>query len=147
VHTFFHELSHLIFAIPLLSLPTKIVIADKTTGSGYVEYKTLFFMRKIHNHLVALAPYFFVPLSFLFAFLYHISLPDNWVESLYYHNNLSGYLLFFTGFTYSYHLYTILKQARPYQSDFMAVGYAYGIIFSLMIHLLLLIMLMSLIEF
>ncbi len=147
INTFFHEMSHLIFAILTFAKPKKIVITSATRGRvGCLTYTSFKFLNGLHNHLVALAPYFFIPITLLFSFTIYLNQPTNWLESLIISHSSINALLFLVGFSYAYHLWMIITQAKPSQSDFDNVGYVYGIIFSIFMHLLFVILVIVLIS-
>jgi hypothetical protein len=146
LNTFFHEMSHLIFAIITFGKPRKLVITNATSGTGgYVSYASSPFLKSIHNHIVALAPYFFIPLTLIFSLLIYYNQPHVWYSWIYPSGNLNIYL-FLVGFSYTYHLTMIITQARPNQTDFNAVGYKYGLLFSFVMHLFLLILVLAFIT-
>ena len=139
VNTFFHEISHLIFAILIFAKPKKFIVTSKNKGAaGYITYTTFKFLDPLHNHLVALAPYFFMPTTFFFAFTLYLYQPIDWLESLSASTENIKILLYLVGFSYAYHSTISIVQARPAQSDFDKVGFLYGIIFSFFMHLVLL---------
>lgn len=147
INTFFHEMSHLIFAILTFAKPKKIVITSATRGRvGCLTYTSFKFLSGLHDHLIALAPYFFIPITLALSFIVYLNQPANWIESLIVSHGNIKILLFFIGFSYAYHLWMIITQATPIQSDFDNVGYIYGLIFSLFMHLLFMILTMMLIA-
>lgn len=141
--TFFHELSHIIFALLTFSRPTKLMVSpdQPETGlfgrtNGYVVLHRwgigpLHFLR---GHLVLLAPYFFAPMTFGIVLVYWF-IDVQFLRYLPHDGTGTRLLLFLIGFTYFYHVRTSFKQAGAYQSDFNYVGYRYGMLFVLMMQL------------
>ena len=147
INTFFHETSHLIFAILTFAKPKKIVITSAKQGRvGYLTYTSFKFLDGLHDHLVALAPYFFIPTTLIFSFMIFLKQPANWLESLIVSSNSIDILLFLVGFSYAYHLWMIITQATPTQSDFNNVGYIYGLLFSCFMHLLFVMLVIALVS-
>ena len=136
-NTFWHEISHIIFAVFTFSKVHKLMIAPdmpENGAAGYVQYsfKKGKILDLIRAHFVSLAPYFFSPITIILVIIYWIILPSesgnfftNWFNK---EPTLNG-ILFFIGITYIYHIYTSFSQARPSQSDFNSVGYIYGMFF------------------
>lgn len=127
--TFFHELSHTIFAFLTGAKVNKFVVSIDSLSSqnGYVEYqfKSSKVMDIVRSHLVSLAPYYFSPITAFLLVVYYISLPSN--DDLFTNIPMLNGLLFLIGFFYMYHLRASISQAKPYQTDFNGVGYLYGI--------------------
>ncbi|WP_455756448.1 M50 family metallopeptidase [Sulfurimonas sp.] len=129
--TFFHELSHTLFAFLTGAKVNKFVVSIDSLSSqnGFVEYqfKTSKIMGFIRSHLVSLAPYYFSPLTVMMMIIYYTTLPSN--NDFYSDLPILNGLLFMIGFFYVYHLRASISQAKPYQTDFNSVGYFYGLSF------------------
>jgi len=151
--TFFHEVSHIIFAVLTFAKPNTLVIggdaADKG-AAGYAGYsfKKSTIMSFIRNHLVSLAPYFFSPITVFLILIFLMVLPEkqSFIAEMFSTSPSLNGLMFLIGFTYSYHLRTSFKQARPYQSDFDSVGFIYGMSFVLCMQLLFLTLFISILS-
>jgi len=145
-NTFFHELTHSIWAVLLFSKPQKLVVSTKAMEDrlGYMEYQGRLSLLK--SHLIALSPYFFSTLTFLFVLIYIIVMPhqpEGFFASLFTQAPKLNGLLFAIGFSYSYHLVIAFRDAKPYQSDFHEVGFVYGMTFVCFMQLLFLLFFMT----
>jgi hypothetical protein len=135
-NTFWHEFSHIVFAVLTFSKVHKLMVGPdmpENGAAGYIQYsyppnKILGFIRA---HLVSLAPYFFSPMTMMLCGVYWLILPsdEGVIASLFQKDPTLNGLLFMIGVTYAYHLFTSFVQAKPYQSDFDSVGYIYGMFF------------------
>jgi hypothetical protein len=139
--TFFHEISHIIFALLTFAKPHKLVVTPdnpENGNNGYVGYsfKSSRFMDFVRSHLVSLAPYFFSPLAFAVIMIYWVVVPDDYLIGISVGVVTVNSLLFIFGFFYAYNIRTSFIQAKPYQSDFDDVGFKYGIIFVIFMQLL-----------
>ena len=142
--TFFHEISHMLFAILTFAKPLKLVVSpdEPENGvNGYARYQLSnesFLSRYFRGHIVGLAPYFFSPITLLLVLIYWMVIPDkqSFLSAMFAPTPTLHGLLFLIGLTYMYHLRTALKQARPHQTDFHVVGYLYGMVFVCFVQLL-----------
>jgi hypothetical protein len=139
---FWHEFSHLIFAILTFSKIQQFTILSNKLNdgtAGYVKYsfKKGKFSSIIRNHFVSLAPYFFSPITMILLCIYLFDFNQI---------NIVNILLFFIGLSYSYHLVIVFIQARPYQKDFKDVGYIYGMSFILFMQLVFLIIILFILN-
>ena len=146
-NTFWHELSHIVFAILTFSKVNKLMVSPdipEDGANGYVQYsfKKGKILDLLRGHFVSLAPYFFSPMTIILVLLYWLILPNesgNFFTSWFNKEPTLNGLLFFIGITYIYHTYTSFSQARPYQNDFDSVGYIYGMFFVVFMQLFFLI--------
>jgi len=153
--TFWHEFSHIVFAVLTFSKVHKLMVSPDNSengAAGYIQYsfkpnKILGFIR---GHLVSLAPYFFSPITVVLVFIYWIILPtsnSNFFMQFFEKEPTLNGLLFFIGLTYIYHIVTSFKQAKPYQSDFDSVGYIYGIFFVVFMQLFMLLFIIIILTY
>ena len=80
--TFWHEFSHIVFAILTFAKVHKLMVTPNNPengAAGYIQYsytpnKILGFIR---GHFVSLAPYFFSPMTVILVFIYWVILPTS----------------------------------------------------------------------
>jgi len=139
---FFHEISHIIFALLTFAKPHKLVVSPKDPqngANGFVSYsfKSARF-RVVKEYLVSLAPYFFSPLAFVFFMFYWVLVPDGdfILDGITISQITLNVVLFLCGFFYAYNLHISFVQAGIHQSDFHYMGYRKGMFFVVFMQLL-----------
>jgi len=140
--TFFHELSHTVFAVLTLARVKKFTVSPQNPingakGSVSYHHKPSKIFANTREYLISLAPYFFSPLAFVFFMIYWVISPTNgfMIEGISTSQTTINIVLFFCGFFYAYNLRTSFIQTGEHQSDFNAMGYKKGLVFVIFMQL------------
>jgi len=140
--TFFHELSHTIFAVLTLSRVKKFMVSPQNPengakGSVSYHHKSSRFFGTTREYLISLAPYFFSPLAFVFFMIYWVISPTDgfMIDGITTSQTTIDIVLFFCGFFYAYNFRTSFIQIGAWQSDFDVMGYKKGLVFVIFMQL------------